>query len=316
MKELQAKKDLPSKWFCDYFNPYEHHEHALKGIIYSGHSDFQEIVIAESLNFGKCLILDNEVQSAERDRFVYHEALIHPALVMHPDPKRVLIIGGGEGTSLREVLRHKTIKKAIMVDIDSEVVECSKKYLQSFHEGAYEDPRSEVLFQDGRKYLEDTKEPFDVIVVDINCPMEGGPAYLLFTREFYSIVKAKLTPKGILAIQADNTSILANHTFTTTINTLKQVFKGVSPYTVYVPFYALLWGFCVASDTHNPREYSPEEIDSRISQRVQGELKYYDGITHHGIFNLPKYLREAIKIQKIVNTDASPIIERYPGMGE
>jgi spermidine synthase len=316
MTEFQAKKDLPSRWFCDYFNPYEHHEHALKEILYIGRSAFQEIIVAESLNFGRCLILDNEVQSAERDEFIYHEALIHPALTLHPNPRRVVIIGGGEGASLREVLRHKSVKKAVMIDIDREVVECSKKYLHTFHNGAFSDPRSEVLFQDGRKYLEENKEPFDVVAIDINCPMEGGPAYMLFTKEFYSIVKERLTDQGILAVQADNTSPLAFNTFTTTINTLKQVFPGVFPYTSYIPFYALLWGFCLATKGPNPMELCAEEIDKRLSQRIQGELRYYDGTTHRGIFNPPKYLRKAIKAQTIVNTDDRPIIEKYPGVGE
>jgi spermidine synthase len=315
MTEFQAKKDLPSRWFCDYFNPYEHHEHALKGILYTGRSAFQEIVVAESQNFGRCLILDNEVQCAERDEFIYHEALIHPALALHPNPQRVAIIGGGEGASLREVLRHKTVKQAIMIDIDREVVECAKKYLHTFHNGAFTDPRSEVLYQDGREYLKNSKELFDVIIIDINCPMEGGPAYMLFTKEFYSMVKERLTDQGILAVQADNTSPTAFQTFTTTINTLKHVFPGVYPYAAYVPFYALLWGFCLATKGQNPLELSTEEIDKRLCHRLQGELKYYDGTTHHGLFRLPKYLREAIKAQKRVNKDDNPIIEKYPGVG-
>lgn len=315
MTEFQAKKDLPSRWFCDYFNPYELHEHALKDILYSGRSAFQEIVVAETENFGRCLILDNEIQSTERDEFIYHEALVHPALTLHPNPKRVAIIGGGEGASLREVLRHETVERAIMVDIDREVVECSKKYLHSFHNGAFTDPRSEVLYQDGREYLENTKEPFDVVIVDINCPMEGGPAYMLFTQEFYSMAKERLTTQGVLVLQADNTSPVALRTYTTTINTLKQVFRGVFPYAAYVPSYALFWGFCLASESQNPFELSAEEIDRRISQRVRGELRYYDGITHHGLFRIPKYIRKAIKAQKEVNRYDRPIIEKYPGFG-
>ncbi|MFN3468007.1 MAG: polyamine aminopropyltransferase, partial [Candidatus Brocadiales bacterium] len=293
----------------------ELHEHALKSILYSGHSAFQEIVVAESQNFGRCLILNNEIQSTEKDEFIYHEALTHPALISHPGPKRVAIIGGGEGASLREVLRHKTVKKAVMVDIDREVVECSKKYLQTFHNGAFTDPRGEILYQDGRKYLEESKEPFDAVVVDINCPMEGGSSYMLFTQEFYSMVKERLTAQGVLALQADNTSPVALHTYTTIVNTLRQVFSGVFPYTTYIPSYALSWGFCLATKGPNPMELSPEEIDRRISQRTQGGLKYYDGVTHHGLFNLPKYLREAIKAQKTINRDDHPIIEKYLGSG-
>ena len=117
-----SKKEIPSRWIYDYFSPFEVHKHAIKGTLYYGNSDFQEIAVAETECFGRCLILDNEFQSAEFDEYVYHESLVQPALLLHPMPEKVAIIGGGESADLREVLRHKPVKKAVMVDIDDMVV--------------------------------------------------------------------------------------------------------------------------------------------------------------------------------------------------
>lgn len=307
------KKDLPSRWTYDYFNPYEVHKHAIKGTLYHGHSAIQEIVVVDSYCFGRCLILDNEFQSAEVDEFIYHEALVMPAIILHPMPEKVAIIGGGEGASLREVLRHKDVKRVIMVDIDEEVIECSKKYLPSFHNGSFFDERTELVYKDGRRFIEDIDELFDLIIIDITCPLKEGPSYKLFTQEFYELIRQKLTPDGMLSVQASTTSPIALKTYTTINNTLNRVFPCVSPYAVYIPSFALLWGFCLASQGLDPTRITKEDINKRISDRINGELRFYDGITHQAIFNLPKYIRKALRDQTYVNRDNQPLMELFPG---
>ncbi len=311
-----SKKDIPSRWIYDYFNQFEIHKHSIKGTLYHGESKIQEIVVAESECFGRCLILDNEFQSAELDEYIYHESLVQPALILHPEPMRVAIIGGGEGAALREVLRHQSVKKAMMVDIDEKVVECSKKYLPSFHKGSFSDKRTVLLFGDGRKFLEDSDEKFDVIIIDITCPLEGGPSYKLFTKEFYELVKERLTPYGVFAIQASTTSPVALNTYSVLNRTLEEVFAKVFPYAAYVPFFAMLWGFNLASDSLDPTQLNPDEVDQRITERVQGDLSFYDGTTHQALFNLPKYVRKALSQQTHINFDYSPLIEKYPGRNE
>jgi len=310
------KKDLPTRWIYDYFSPHEVHKHALKHILYHGHSEYQEIVIAETECFGRCLILDNEFQSAERDEFVYHEAMVQPAMVLHPDPKKVAIIGGGEGAAMREVLSHKTVEVAVMVDLDEKVVECAKEYLPSFHNGSFSDERAKVLFEDGRKFLEETDLTFDVMIIDITCPLETGPAYKLFTKEFYELVKQKLTPQGLLSIQASTVSQTALTTYTVLSRTLNEVFVNVSPSVAHIPFFAMLWGFCLATNDADSARISREEIDRRISERVTRELRFYDGITHQALFNLPKYVRKALEEQTHINLDNKPLMEHYPGLAE
>ena len=298
-------------------SPYEVHKHAIKGTIYHGNSDFQEIVIAETHSFGRCLILDNEFQSFELDEFIYHEALVQPALILHPKPRKVAIIGGGEGATLREVLHNKTINKVVMIDIDEKVVECAEKYLPTFHNGGFTDKRTELVFGDGRGFIENSDNAeFDAVIMDITCPLEEGPSFKLFTKEFYEIVRQKLTPHGVLSIQASTTSPVALKTYTVLSKTLREVFPGVFPYAAYIPSFSLLWGFCLATNDLDPAQISGEEIDRRISERISRELKFYDGVTHQALFNLPKYIRKALKEQTLVNQDNKPLMEQYPGLAE
>ena len=307
------KKELPSHWLYDYFSPYEVHQHAIKSQIYHGHSEFQEIVVAETGSFGRCLMLDNEVQSFEVDEFIYHEAIVDPALILHPSPHKVAIIGGGEGSTLREVLRFSTINKAIMIDIDAKVVECASQYLPTFHNGCFSDSRATILHDDGRKFIEDSDETFDVIIIDITCPLEKSPAYKLFTREFYDIVFKRLSNQGILAVQASTTSPIALDSYTIICKTLNSVFPNVFPYAAYIPSFAMSWGFCLATKGLDPFQISNNDIEQRISDRISSELRYYDSITHQSIFNLPKYIRKALAKQTRINADDQPFIETFPG---
>ncbi|MDN3513917.1 MAG: polyamine aminopropyltransferase [Candidatus Brocadia sp.] len=304
----------PLNWIDDYFNNYELHKHAFRNIICQVQSEIQKIIIVDTFNYGRCLILDNEFQSAEIDEFIYHEALVHPALILHPGAESVLILGGGEGATLREALRYQTVKKVVMVDIDKEMIDCSKKFLPSFHAGAFDDNRLELVIEDGRKYLERTKDRFDVIIVDVNDPLEGGPAYMLFTMEFYQIVAERLKKDGIFIVQSGAASVSENESFTSICHTLSRVFPHVFPYVAYIPSYALQWGFTMA--THNPSnlDITGEEIDARIHSRLTGALRFYDSITHHALFNLPKYLRTDIQKQRSIIRDNAPLKEHYPGI--
>ena len=200
-----------------------------------------------------------------------------------------------------------------MVDIDEKVVECSRKYLPTFHNGCFTDKRAVLTFGDGRNFIEESDEVFDAVIIDITCPLEEGPSYKLFTKEFYEVVRQKLTPHGILSIQASTTSPVALNTYTILNKTLKEVFPNVFPSAAYVPSFALLWGFCLATNGLDPTQISKEDIDRRISERINGELRFYDGITHQALFNLPKYVRKALTQQIHVNLDSKPLKEKFPG---
>jgi len=295
------------KWFHDYMSPDLTVLHSVREVIYSGQTKFQAIDIINTGTFGICLILDGKIQSSEKDEFIYHEALVHPAMLTHPKPERVFIAGGGEGATLREVLAHRTVKKAVMVDIDKEVVDTCRRFLLPFHQNSFNDPRVELYFTDARKYLEESDDKFDVIIIDLADPLAQGPARLLYTQEFYQIVKRRLKPDGIMSVQAESAEWANLNNFTAIVSTLRTAFPIVSPYEAHIPSFTALWGFVTASQSLNPTRLIPEEINTLISTRISKELKSYDGLTHQAMFVIPKHIRHQLDIATKIITDKEPI---------
>jgi spermidine synthase len=297
----------PDKWFYDRVSRNLIQLHSIEEVLYTGQTRFQSVEIIRSGSFGRCLVLDGKIQSSEADEFIYHEALVQPAMITHPRPERVFIAGGGEGATLREVLSHNTVKRAVMVDIDEQVVALCRKYLPDYSRGSFEDKRTELLHVDARDYLAKSRELFDIIIIDLPDPIEEGPAYLLYTQEFYRLVRDRLTENGIITVQAGSASLTELLNFSAVNNTLKSVFPIVCPYQADVPCFGGPWGFCLASPKLNPVLLSAAEVDKVISDRQLAHLKFYDGLTHQGTFSSPKYLREEFSTQKRLITDDQPL---------
>jgi len=297
----------PDKWFCDRVSQNLIQLHGIEEVLYSGQTKFQSIEIIRSGSFGKCLVLDGKIQSSEVDEFIYHEALVQPAMVTHPCPETVFIAGGGEGATLREVLSHNTVKRAVMIDIDEEVIAACKRFLPNYSQGFFEDKRTELQHVDARDYLAKCGEQFDIIIIDLPEPLEEGPAYLLYTQEFYQLVRDRLTANGIISVQAGSAAWTELLNFTAVNNTLKSIFPIVCPYQVDVPSFGGPWGFCLASLNLNPVLLSATEIDERISTRSLNGLKFYDGLTHQGMFSLPKHLRGELSKPGQLITDNQPL---------
>jgi spermidine synthase len=296
------------KWFFETTTPVEGHMHAIRRTIASAQTKYQQMEILELADYGKCLVLDGRIQSSQADEFIYHEGLVHPGLLAQPRPERAMVIGGGEGATLREILRHTSIRRALMVDIDEEVVEQCKRHLPEMHQGAFDDPRTLLLHEDARAFLEQTSECFDLIVVDLTEPLEEGPACLLFTKEFYTLIRDRLTPEGVMTMQAGMTKVGELDFFTSVARTLREVFPVVAPYQTYISCFAVPWGFIVASKGSDPRKQTPEEVDRLIGSRLTGDLGYWDGQTHAHAFSLPKHIRRALEKQDRVITDKHPLI--------
>lgn len=290
------------KWYIEQTTENEVLLHSLKEILYQGESPYQRIEIIITGNLGKCLLLDGKMQSSELDEFIYHEALVHPAMVMSNSPKNVLIAGGGEGATAREILKHP-VEKVVMVDLDRDVIEISKKYLPEWNAGAFDDPRVQLVIDDARKQIEKIKDYYDVIILDLPEPTEGGPAYLLYTKEFYQSVYEALKSDGIMVTQSASTSPNNFTVFTSIIKTLKEVFPYVKPYIVNIPSFYAPWGFTLAS-----KKIDPDNVDlsERIS-KIENSLRFYDLDAHRSIFSLPKYIKEAIKKEGVVIRDDSPL---------
>jgi len=297
----------PDTWLRDSINKNFVQLHHLEEELYSGRTKYQSARIVRSSNFGLCLVLDGKIQSSEADEFIYHEALVQPAMITHPAPETVFIAGGGEGATLREALAHRTVKRAVMVDIDEEVIELCREYLPGHSRGAFEDSRTGLYHVDARNYLEQTKDRFDVIIIDLPDPIEEGPAYLLYTREFYRTVYDRLTDDGLISVQAGSAALTELLNLTAVYNTLQSVFPIVSVYKTDMPCFGGPWGFCLASRKHDAGRLTPGEVDLRISERSLTGLKFYDGLTHRNMFSLPKYIREALKKQDRVITDDDPL---------
>ncbi|MEE9199053.1 MAG: polyamine aminopropyltransferase [Dehalococcoidia bacterium] len=295
-------------WLREFVSPHLVQECQVIGIPYSARSAYQWIEVVDTVPFGRSLVLDGKTQSSETDEFIYHEVLVHPPMITHPSPQRVFIAGGGEGATLREVLSHTTVVKAVMVDIDKEVVDVSRRYLPSWHQGSFDDPRAELHYEDAREYLKRSDTPFDVIIIDLSDPVEGNPSAPLYTREFYELALERLTPQGVLTVQAE----LANHgaaqAFAAICNTVGVVFPQVYPYHVCIPSFGGDWGFVLGSRSPDPTRLSPQDVDRAISARLSRPLKAYDGITHQGVFALPRQLREQIRAETRVITEAEPLV--------
>lgn len=258
---------------------------------YRGRSRYQRIDIVNSCMYGRMLFLDGVAQSAENDEFVYHEMLVHPALFSCESPASVLLIGGAEGATLREVLRHPGVRRVVMVEIDGELVEICKRHLPQWHQRSFEDPRLELIIGDGRRYVEQARETFDAIIVDLSDPLEGSPALYLFTREFYALIKKCLAPGGCAAFQGEGISPPGLGVHARMVHTLRQVFPKVLPYPYFLHSFHRPDAHILA--TLDPR-WSPKLLASRMESMAL-PLRYLTPAMARGIFSLPAYLSQAYR---------------------
>ena len=293
-------------WFIEFNTPFSWHVRAIRRVLYSGVTKYQRVAVVEFEDLGKALVLDGKVQSSLYDEFIYHESLVHPVMITHPNPRRVLILGGGEGATAREVLRHRGVREVVMVDIDEEVIRVVKEYLPEMSQGAFDDPRLRLVIDDGRKFLERVNDKYDVVILDLTDPLEGGPSYLLYTLEFYRIVRDRLSDGGLMVTQATST-YYALRTFATIYKTVASVFPVARAYHVYVPSFDSTWGFVIGSLGPDPTSLTPDEVNRRISERINGELRFYDGYMHRALFTLPKHVVRVLEDPSIrPATDSNP----------
>ncbi len=250
---------------------------------------FQDLEIHETPQFGKLFRLDGCFMTSEREEFVYHETLIHPALAALSAPKRVLIIGGGDGGAAEEALKHPSLDQVVMVELDEKVVEIAKQHFGAIHRGAFVHPKLKLLIDDGLKYLAETKEKFDHVALDLPDPI--GPATALYEESFFRDCKRSLAPGGVLTLhmgspwsRPDRVRMLYGR--------LAKMFKIARPYTMFIPLYGCLWSMCACSDSTDVASVGATEIDARVSARGVTHLQYYNGATHQALFALPNFVRD------------------------
>jgi spermidine synthase len=261
--------------------------------------------------YGHVLVLDGRLQSAQKDEAIYHEAMVQPAMVAHPEPRRVLVLGGGEGATLREALRHNTVTQAVMVDIDEELVRMCEKWMPSYHAGAFHDPRVELVFDEGRAWLAGQPDAsFDVALLDLPEPLEEGPALALFTREMYELVGRKLAPGGVMAVQSGSAGI-HGRLMPDIHATLRAVFPHVIAYAAFIPSFMDLYGFHLAGGPEFQWP-TPKTVTARLEARGVASFQWYGPELSACLATLPAYLKERLASQGRLLTDAEPFGPR-PG---
>jgi len=254
----------------------------VKKYLYSGNSPYQKIDIFESEDYGKVLVLDGLVMTTERDEFIYHEMLTHPAIRIHPNPQSILIIGGGDGGTAREALRYSEIKQAVLVEIDEMVVELSKKYLGEIS-SAYNDPRLEVVIQDGIEFVKNCNERFDIIFLDTSDPV--GPAEALYRKDFYQSLKKCLKKNGIISAQTESPWV-QKETVKKLYREIKDIFNDKIIYLAHIPTYpGGIWSFMLLGERI-------ELYD--IKRPIPGKTKYYNDEIHKSMSALPEYFKHEI----------------------
>jgi len=259
----------------------------VENVLFETRSDEQHLIIFENPLFGRVLALDGIIQVTERDEFVYHEMLSHVPIFAHGNVRSVLIIGGGDGGMLREVLRHQEIDKVTQVEIDPSVIEMSKKYLPAISQGSFDDPRANIVIADGAEYVRNTEEKYDIIICDTTDPI--GPGASVFTGEFYQNCHHALAEGGILVTQ-NGVPFLQEEELVGSDRFLKESFDDVAFYAGVVPTY--VGGFMTfgwASDNKEHRLVSQEVLEERV-QTFGGKFKYYTPAVHKGSFALPQFI--------------------------
>jgi spermidine synthase len=272
--------------------PGELHCNRIERLVVQTRTRFQQVEIVDLEPWGRTLLLDGVLQTSARDDAIYHAALVPPAMIAHPAPRSVLSLGGAEGATLRDVQRHPSVERAVMVDIDGELVELCRQHLPEWSQGAFEDPRAELRIGDGKAYLDETAERFDVIVGDLTDPVESGLSAELYSLPFYARVQRVLREGGLFVTQGYGVRYApTDRLFKLTHDGLARAFPLISSHLEFLGSFDLLFGFFVASGHVLPIDLESGEVARRLEQRGLTTLSYYDAETHVRLCTLPKTVR-------------------------
>lgn len=246
----------------------------------------QLLEILDTAQFGRVMRLDGRFMTSEREEFFYHEALIHPAAISHAEPRRALIIGGGDGGAAEELLKHPSIERVVLAELDGDVIDAARHLLAAVHRDVFADPRLEVRIGDGFAFLEETSERFDLVFFDLTDP--DTPAASLYTAASFSKAQRALAPGGALVLHIGS-PIFHPERVRHIVAELRQVFAQVHGYGLYIPLYGAYWGLAVASDTLDPTALDAATVAERLAARGIGGLQYYNPAVHGALFALPNF---------------------------
>ena len=278
-------------------------------VVYYKYSRYQQIVIVENPDLGYMMYLNGQLQIAEEDEYQYHEALVHIPMITHPQPRNILIIGGGDGGALEEVLKHDCVEKVVLVELDSEVVTVSRIYFNSVVKDAFDDPKVTIEYEDGRRYVEDYDgDPFDVAIIDLPDP-ETETVASLYTKEYYQSVEDVMSEDGIMVTQSTSPFEYGEVSMSI-LKTAEEVFEVTDIYSSYVYSFGP-WSFVIGSNELDPVTLDPQYINGTVENRTLTELNLYSASTHYGFFDLMENEEMERAYEKAtVSTKDRPVIQK------
>ena len=294
VKVPERQAEAVESWFDERLNAFSRYGYKLGECLHSEQSPFQHIEVFESQQFGRLFRLDGDYMTSERDEFFYHEAMIHPAAVAIGSPKSALVLGGGDGGSAEELLKYPCIERVVIAELDEAVVNISRHYFASIHRGALDDPRVELQIGDGVHYVQQSKESFDLVILDLTDP--DTPAETLYTEAFFSAIRQKMTPQGAMVLHTGS-PIFKPDAVARLHEALRRQFKKVAPMGLYIPLYGSYWTIAVCSAQTDPRDCAMETVRHRLQTIGISDLSYYNPEIHSALFALPNYLKKLLDIR-------------------
>jgi spermidine synthase len=288
-------------WIEEPLTPWDSCRHKVKRVLYDRKTKFQHAQIIEGGHFGRKLFIDGEIQSSTADEFIYHESLVHPAMLAHGMPKNVLILGGGEGATLREVLRWKSVEKAVMVDIDAEIVAACQRHLPSMHKGAFDDDRAELVIDNALHVLRQAAKQnrvWDVVISDITSPTEDGAGNFCFTKEYFAAVSRVLAPGGVMVTQSGPVVPGQMTLHARVNNSVAKTFEHTLSYSAPIPAYSQQWGFTLASRKNLVTQLKKPRLEKIIRQQIKGKLEYLNAAFIETLAIVPEHVRHAFKTER------------------
>lgn len=260
-------------------------------LIESLRTPFQLIEVFDTTALGKLMRIDGANMTSERDEFFYHESLVHPAAIAHPAPRNVLVVGGGDGGSSEEILKHPSVERVVLVELDQGVIDIANKYFHVVHRGVFANSKLDVRIADGAAFIKNTAERFDLVYLDLTDPI--GAAEALYRETFYRDCKRALAASGALVLHIGSPFSHPSRV-TDSVANLRAVYSQVTPYFAHIPSYGALWGFAIASDAIDSRAISAAEIEQRLLLRGVADRQFYNGQTHAAMHALPEYIKALI----------------------
>lgn len=266
--------------YAEKLTPYTSMHTQVDRIIAQVQSPYQSLEIADTPEFGKVMRIDGALMTSEKDQFYYHESLVHPAAISHGQPHTALIIGGGDGGSTEELLKHHSIKSITLCEIDEQVVQLARQHLQSIHHQAFDSPKLRLRHDDGFAFIKHSTGIFDLILLDLTDPITASGSSLAqscMSLDFFQACHARLSEQGVLVLHLGN-AFYHQERYQATLVQLQSIFASVLPYSVFIPLYGAEWGMAMASKSN--LHLTPEEIQARIQAQDLGQLQFYSAARH------------------------------------